>query len=116
MIAREGDSYSLIESFVVHLLFIGRAGPIYYRKHTLPVFSLAISLELNNRRHSLPRLELKDLSDLLCTHVILSLVATPGSVRRSYSHTCFLEFDILEYFPVKCYIGIHAPVDYSVCV
>jgi hypothetical protein len=42
------------------------------------VFSLVISPELNNRRHSLLKLELEDLSDLLYTPVILSLVATPG--------------------------------------
>ena len=78
MVAREGDSYSLVESSVVHLLFVGIVGFSYYRKHTLPMFSLVISLELNNRRHSLPKLELEDLSDLLYTPVILSLIATPG--------------------------------------
>ena len=78
MVAREGDSYSLIESFVVHLPFVGSAGPCYCRKNTLPVFSLVISLELNNRRHSLSKLELEDLSDLPYAPVILSLVATRG--------------------------------------
>jgi hypothetical protein len=78
VVARESDSYSLVESFVVHLPFVGRAGPCYYRKHTLSVFSLVISLELNNIRHSLPKLELEDLSDLLYAHVILSFVITPG--------------------------------------
>ena len=78
MVAHEGDSYSLVESFVVYLPLVGIAGPCCYRKHTLPVFSLVISLDLNNRRHSLPKLELEDLSDLLYTPVILSLVATPG--------------------------------------
>ena len=67
VVAREGDSYSLIESFVVHLPFIGLAGPYYYRKHTMPVFSLVISLELSNRRQSLPKLELEDLCDVLYT-------------------------------------------------
>jgi hypothetical protein len=76
--AHEGDSYSLVESSVVHLPFVGLAGSSYYRKHTLPVFPLVISLELNNRRHSLSKLELEDFSDLLYTPVILSLVATPG--------------------------------------
>jgi hypothetical protein len=70
MVAREGDSYSLVESFVVHLLFVGLAGPCYYRKHTLPMFSLVISLELNNRRQSLLKLELEDLCDLLYTPII----------------------------------------------
>jgi hypothetical protein len=42
------------------------------------VFSLVTSPKLNNRRHSLLKLELEDLSDLLYTLVILSLVATPG--------------------------------------
>ena len=76
VVAREGDSYSLIESSIVHLPFV--AGFSYYRKHTLPVFPLVISLELNNKIHSLPKLELEDLSDLLYTPVILSLVATLG--------------------------------------
>ena len=70
MVAREGDSYSLIEIFVVHLLFVSLAGPCYYRKHTLPMFSLVISLELNNRKHSLPKLELEDPCNLLYTPII----------------------------------------------
>ena len=78
MITREDDSYSLVESSMVHLPLVGIAGPCYYRKHTLPVFSLVISPELNNRRHSLPKLELEDLSDLLYTPVTFNLVATPG--------------------------------------
>ena len=78
MVAREGDSYSLVESFVVHLLLVGLAGHWCYMKHILPMFSLVISPELNNRRQSLSKLELEDLSDLLYTPVISSLVATPG--------------------------------------
>ena len=70
MVAREGDSYSLVESFVVHLLLVGLAGHCYYRKHTLPVFSLVISPELNNRRQSLQKLELEDLCDLLYAPII----------------------------------------------
>ena len=70
MEAREGDSYSLIESSIVHLLFVGLAGPCYYRKRTMPVFSLVISPELNNKRQSLLKLELEDLCDLLYTPVI----------------------------------------------
>ena len=70
VVAREGDSYSLIESFVVHLQFIGLAGPYYYRKHTMHVFSLVISPELNNRKHSLPKLELEDPCNLRYTPVI----------------------------------------------
>jgi L-cystine uptake protein TcyP (sodium:dicarboxylate symporter family) len=68
MVAREGDYYSLVESFVVHLLLVGLARPCYYRKHNLPVFSLVITLE--NRRQSLPKLELEDLSSLLHTPII----------------------------------------------
>ena len=68
--SREGDSYSLIESFVVHLSLVGLVGPCYYRKHTMSVFSLVLSLELNNRRQSLPRLELEDLSSLLYAPII----------------------------------------------
>ena len=79
MVAREGDSYSLIESSIVHLPFVGLAGPCCYRKYTLPmVSSLVISPELNNRKQSLLKLELEDLCDLLYTSVILGLVATPG--------------------------------------
>jgi hypothetical protein len=78
VVACESDSYSLIESSVVHLLFVGLVGFSYYRKHTMPMFPLGISIELNNRRHSLPKLELEDLSNLLYTLVILSLIATLG--------------------------------------
>ena len=78
MVAHEGDSYSLVESFVAHLSLVGLPGPCCYKQHTLPVYSLVISVELNNRRHSLPKLELEDLSDLLYTPIILSLVATLG--------------------------------------
>ena len=70
MVAHEGDSYSLIESFVVHLPFVGLAGPCYYMKHTLSVFSLVLSPELNNRRQSLLKLELEDIYDLLYTPII----------------------------------------------
>ena len=77
MVAHEGDSYSLVESSVDHLLFVGLAGFSYHRKHTLLVLPLVIS-QLNNRRHSLPKLELEDLCDLLYSPIILSLVATLG--------------------------------------
>ena len=70
MVAHEGDSYSLIESSVVHLPLVGLEGLCYYRKHTLPVFSLVISPELNNRRQSLPKLELEDLSSFLYAPII----------------------------------------------
>ena len=70
VVAREGDSYSLIECFVVQLQLVGLEGLCYYRKHTLLVFSLVISPELNNRRQSLPRLELEDLSSLLYAPII----------------------------------------------
>ena len=70
MVARKGYSYSLVESSVVHLPLVGLAGLCYYRKHTLPVFSLVISLELNNRIQSLLKLELEDLSSLLYAPII----------------------------------------------
>jgi hypothetical protein len=70
VVAREGDSYSFIESFVVHLPLVGLAGPCCYRKHTLHVFSLVISPELNNRRQSLPKLELEDLCKLFYVPII----------------------------------------------
>ena len=69
---------TLVESSIVHLLFVGRVGPSYYRKHTMPVFSILISPEFNNRRHSLPKSELESLSSHLSLLLILSLVATPG--------------------------------------
>ena len=37
MIAREGDSYSLIESYVVHIPFVGQVGPSYEGKYPLLV-------------------------------------------------------------------------------
>ena len=70
VVAREGDSYSLVESFVVHLPLVGLAGQYCYRKHTLFVFSLVLSLESNNRRQSLPKLELEDLNILLYAPII----------------------------------------------
>ena len=76
MVACEGDSYSLVESSIVHLPLVGLAGLCYYRKHSLPMFFLVISPELNNKRHSLPKLKLEDLSDLPYAPIILSLVAT----------------------------------------
>jgi hypothetical protein len=65
VVASESDAYSLIESSVVYLPLVNLVELCYYRKHTLHVFSLVISLELNNRRQSLPKLELEDLSSLL---------------------------------------------------
>jgi hypothetical protein len=70
VVTRKGDSYSLSETSVVHLLLVGLITTCYYRKHTLPVFSLVISLEFNNRRQSLPKLELEDLSSLLYTPIL----------------------------------------------
>jgi len=35
VVAREGDSYSLVESSVVHLPFVGQVGRGYYGKHPL---------------------------------------------------------------------------------
>ena len=70
VVAREGDSYSLVESFVVHPPLVSLVELCYYRKNTLPVFSLVIFLELNNRRQNFSKLELDDLYDLLYTHVI----------------------------------------------
>ena len=37
MLARKGDSYSLVEIFVVHLPFVGQVGPGYEGKHPLLV-------------------------------------------------------------------------------
>ena len=70
MVGHEGDSYSLVESSVAHLLLVGLAGHCYYRKHTLPMFSVVITPELNNRRQSLSKLELEDLSSLLYDPII----------------------------------------------
>ena len=70
VVAHEGDSYSLVESFIVHLPFVGLAGPCYYRKHSLPLFCLVISPELNNTRQSLPKLELEGLNNFLYASII----------------------------------------------
>ena len=70
VVAREGDSYSLVEYFVVHLPLVGLAGPCCYRKNTLPMFSLVISPEFNNRREILLKLELEDLYDFLYAPII----------------------------------------------
>ena len=74
MVAREGDSYSLVESIVFHLPLVGLVGPSYYREHTLPVFFVVISLELNNRRQSLQKLELEDLCDPLRSYYLALIV------------------------------------------
>ena len=37
VVAHEGDSYSLVESFVVHLPSVGQVGPSYKGKHPLLV-------------------------------------------------------------------------------
>ena len=79
MVAREGDFYSFVESSVVHLPLIGLAGLLVAcREETLHLFLIRHLPRLNNRRYSLPRLELEDLSDLLYSPIILSLIATPG--------------------------------------
>jgi hypothetical protein len=41
VVAHEGDSYSLVESFVVHLLFVGQVGLGYEGKHHLLVSFLS---------------------------------------------------------------------------
>ena len=41
VVAHEGDSYSLVESSVVHLLPVGQVGPGYKRKHPLLVSFLS---------------------------------------------------------------------------
>jgi hypothetical protein len=38
VVAHEGDSYNLIESFVIHLPSVGQVGPGYEGKHPLLVF------------------------------------------------------------------------------
>ena len=70
VVAHEGDFYSLVESFIVHLPLVGLAGHYCYRKHTLPMFSLVITPELNNTRQSLQKLEQEDLGSLLYAPII----------------------------------------------
>jgi hypothetical protein len=41
VVAHEDDSYSLVESFVVHLSFVGQVGPGYKGKHPLLVSFLS---------------------------------------------------------------------------
>ena len=71
MVAHEGDSYSLVESSIVYLPLIGLAGQYCYMKHTLSMFTLVLSPELNNRRQSLLKLELEDLNSLLYAQPLL---------------------------------------------
>ena len=63
-------------------------------------------------------LELEDLSDLLYIPIFSVLVASQGLSLDLVSHMFFPvdKYDTLEYSRVKCYIGIHALADYSVCV
>jgi hypothetical protein len=106
MVAREGDSYSLVESSVVHLPLVGLARTCYYRKHTLPVLYLVISPELNNRRQSLPKLELEVLSSLY-TPILWPWLWSWVKLRFSYSHLSSFGFDIKTgLFSVKCYNDI----------
>ena len=109
------DSNNLIESSVVHLPFVGLAGFSYYRKHTLSVFPLVIS-QSNNRRHSLSRLELEDLSDLLYTPNFLKSCWYSGLSWTIVNLTCFAVDTILGIPPDESYNGIRALVDLSVCV
>jgi hypothetical protein len=56
---------TLVESFVVHLLSIGQVGSGCDGKHPLLVSFLSNVPKLNSRRHSLPMLEIENLSDPL---------------------------------------------------
>ena len=53
---------TLVESFVVHLPFVGQVGPGYEGKHPLLVSFPSNVKKLNSRRHSLPKSELENLS------------------------------------------------------
>jgi hypothetical protein len=107
IVARKGDFYNLIESFVVHLPLISLAGTCYYRKHNLLVFSLVTSSKLNNRRQSLLKLELEVLSSLLYTPILWPWLWSWVKLRFSYSHLRSFGFDIkTRLFSVKCYNGI----------
>jgi hypothetical protein len=93
VVAHEGDFYSFIESFVVHLSLIGLAGLLVaYREETLHLFLI---------RHSLPRLELEDLSYLLYT---LDLLKSCCCSRLSWTVVSLTRFPvdtIFEYLRVK---------------
>ena len=61
MVAREGDSYSLVDYSIVHLPFVDQVGPRYEGKHPLLV-SFPSNVPCWSKRHSLPMLELENLS------------------------------------------------------
>ena len=73
MVAREGDSYSLVESFVFHLPFVG---PGYEGKHPLLV-SFPSNVPSLIVEDSLPKSEQENLSYPLYAPIYPNLVATP---------------------------------------
>ena len=78
MVAHEGDSYGLVESFVVHLPFIGQVGPGYYRKHPLLVYFPNNMLSWIVEDIILPKSELENLSYPLYAPIYPNFVATPS--------------------------------------
>ena len=97
MVAHEGDSYSLVESSVVHLSFVGLARFSYYRKETYFVCISLNNIPSRTIEDSLSRLELEVLSDLLYTPDFLN-------------SCCYFELSWtivnLTHFPVDTILGI----------
>ena len=78
MVAHEGDSYSLVESSIVHLPFVGQVGHSYYGKHPL-----LVSFPSNVSRWivediTLPKSELENFSYPLYAPIYPNLIATPS--------------------------------------
>ena len=68
---------TLIESFVVHLPFVGQIGPDYEGKHPLLVSFSSNVPSWIVEDISLPKSELENISYSLYTPIYLNIVATP---------------------------------------
>ena len=78
MVAREGDSYSLVEFSVVHLPSIGQVGLGYEEKHPLLVSFPSNVPSWIVEDISLPKSELENLSYPLYAPIYPNLVAIPS--------------------------------------
>ena len=82
MVAREGDSYSLIESSVVHLPFVGQVGPGYEGKHPLLV-SFPSNVPSLIVEDSLPKSEQENLSYPLYAPIYPNMLLPLGKLDCS---------------------------------
>jgi hypothetical protein len=76
MVACEGDSYSLVESSIVHFPFVGQVGSGCEGKHPMLVSFLSNVSNWTVEYIVYARLELENLSYALYAPVYLNLVAT----------------------------------------